>query len=329
MSVCCANSWRNRGWPMTRMLEPTQYGRVAVVMGGTSAERDISLLSGAAVLDALLRSGVDAIGIDADRGLLQKLRDEQIERVFIMLHGRDGEDGKLQGALEWMGLPYTGSGVLASALAMDKQRSKLLWQRLGISTPAFHALHADTDWSQILRELGPCFVKPVCEGSSIGIGGAETVAELAEAWRRASQYDTRVMAESWIRGREFTVALLDDKVLPVIELRSPNRFYDYEAKYLSEKTRYLCPAELGKAETSMLQQMALEAYRALGCAGWGRIDAMQDETGQFWLLEANTAPGMTSHSLVPMAAQAAGIDFDTLVLRILHTSTLSRNTGHD
>jgi D-alanine-D-alanine ligase len=313
---------------MSKLLKPEQYGRVAVVMGGMSAERDVSLKSGAAVLDSLLRSGVDAIGIDADRSLLKKLREAQADRVFIMLHGRDGEDGKLQGALEWMGLPYTGSGVLASALAMDKQRSKLLWQRIGISTPAFHELTADSDWQQVLRELGPCFVKPVCEGSSIGIGGAESVAELQEAWRKASQYDARVMAESWIRGREFTVALLDDKVLPVIELRSPNSFYDYEAKYLSEKTQYLCPAELDRADTSMLQQMALEAYRALGCSGWARVDAMRDEKGQFWLLEVNTAPGMTGHSLVPMAAKAAGIDFDELVLRVLHTSMQVRSSAH-
>lgn len=313
---------------MSKALAPEKYGRVAVVMGGSSAEREVSLVSGAAVLDSLLRSGVDAVGIDADHSLLQKLRDARVERVFIMLHGRDGEDGKLQGALEWMGLPYTGSGVLASALAMDKQRSKLVWQRLGINTPPFHELVADTDWSQILRELGPCFVKPVNEGSSIGIGGAETVAELMEAWRRASQYDSRVMAESWIKGREFTVALLDDKVLPVIELRSPNKFYDYEAKYVSDKTQYICPAELTKAETSLLQQMALEAYRALGCSGWGRVDAMQDQKGQFWLLEVNTAPGMTSHSLVPMAAKAQGISFDELVLRILNTSMHAGNSHH-
>jgi len=313
---------------MNKQLAAEKYGRVAVVMGGTSSERDISLLSGGAVLDALLRSGVNAIGIDADKSLLEKLRAEQVERVFIMLHGRDGEDGKLQGALEWMGLPYTGSGVLASALAMDKQRSKLVWQRIGLSTPPFHELTADTDFSQVLRELGPCFVKPVNEGSSIGIGGAETVSELMEAWRRASQYDHRVMAESWIRGREFTVGLLDEKVLPVIELRSPNKFYDYEAKYLSEKTQYLCPAELSRPETTMLQQMSLEAYRALGCSGWGRVDAMQDEKGQFWLLEVNTAPGMTSHSLVPMAAKAHGLDFDALVMRILHTSTCDRSGRH-
>ena len=313
---------------MNKLLAPQQYGRVAVVMGGSSAERDISLLSGGAVLNALLRNGVNAIGIDADRTLLDQLRAERVERVFIMLHGRDGEDGKLQGALEWMGLPYTGSGVLASALAMDKQRSKLVWQRLGISTPPFHELTSASDFSQVLRELGPCFVKPVNEGSSIGIGGAETVAELMEAWRRASQYDSRVMAESWIRGREFTVALLDDKVLPVIELRSPNKFYDYEAKYISDKTEYLCPADLSKADTAILQQMALEAYRALGCSGWGRVDAMQDAKGQFWLLEVNTAPGMTSHSLVPMAARAHGLDFDTLVMHILHTSAHDRSGHH-
>jgi D-alanine-D-alanine ligase len=313
---------------MSRHIAPEKFGRVAVVMGGRSAEREISLISGSAVLDSLLRSGVNAIGIDADGSLMERLRAEQADRVFIILHGRDGEDGKLQGALEWLGLPYTGSGVLASALAMDKQRSKLLWQRLGINTPPFHHLAADTDWSQVLRELGPCFVKPVSEGSSIGIGGAETVAELMEAWRKASQYDSQVMAESWIRGREFTVALLDDKVLPVVELKSPNKFYDYEAKYVSDKTEYVCPAVLSKAETSMLQQMALESYRALGCSGWGRVDVMQDAKGQFWVLEVNTAPGMTSHSLVPMAAKASGIEFDSLVLRILDTSMRARDLHH-
>jgi len=313
---------------MTRLLKAGQYGRVAVVMGGRSAERDISLLSGGAVLDSLLRSGIDAVGIDADMTLLQKLRNEKVDRVFIMLHGRDGEDGKLQGALEWMGLPYTGSGVLASALAMDKIRSKLIWQRLGINTPAFVELREDSDFPQVLRNLGPCFVKPVSEGSSIGIGGAETVAELHEAFKRAYAFDKAVMAESWIRGREFTVALLDDKVLPVIELKSANSFYDYEAKYLSDKTQYLCPCELSHADTAMLQQMSLEAYRALGCSGWGRVDAMQDANGQFWLLEVNTAPGMTSHSLVPMAARANGLDFDTLVMRVLHTSMQAKGAVH-
>lgn len=308
---------------MPKPWAPAKYGKVAVVMGGRSAERDISLISGKAVLESLLRSKVDAIGIDAGADLLDKLRSERIERVFIMLHGRDGEDGKLQGALEWMGIPYTGSGVLASALAMDKVRSKLVWQRLGINTPPFAELRPDTDFSQVLRQLGPCFVKPVKEGSSIGIGGAETVGELEEAFAKAYAFDHAVMAESWIRGREFTVTLLEDRVLPIIELQSANRFYDYEAKYLSDATRYLCPCDLGKGERAILAQMSLEAYRAIGCTGWGRVDAMQDEQGQFWLLEVNTTPGMTSHSLVPMAATADGIDFDTLVMRILHSSTRS------
>lgn len=305
---------------MTRLWSAGRYGKVAVVMGGHSAEREISLISGNAVLESLLRSKVDAVGIDAGNDLLERLRAEAVDRVFVMLHGRDGEDGKLQGALEWMGIPYTGSGVLASALAMDKVRSKLVWQRLGINTPPFVELHPDSDFSQVLRQLGPCFVKPVNEGSSIGIGGAETVAELQEAFEKAFSFDQAVMAESWIRGREFTVTLLENRVLPIIELQSANRFYDYEAKYLSDDTRYLCPCKLPRGERAMLAQMSLEAYRAIGCSGWGRVDAMQDAQGQFWLLEVNTAPGMTSHSLVPMAAAADGMDFDTLVMNILHSS---------
>jgi len=313
---------------MIKLWPAKKYGRVAVVMGGTSAEREISLLSGAAALQALLNQGVDAVGIDADNNLLQRLREEKADRVFIMLHGRDGEDGKLQGALEWMGLPYTGSGVLASALAMDKMRCKLIWQRQGINTPPFIELNENSDWAQVMRQLGTCFVKPVNEGSSIGIGGANTALELEQAWRKAREFDAVVMAESWVRGREFTVALLQDKVLPVIELKSANEFYDYEAKYLSDKTGYVCPAKLSPADTSILQQMSLEAYRSVGCTGWGRVDAMQDSNGQFWLLEVNTAPGMTSHSLVPMAAGASGIDFDTLVLRILHSSVRGREAQH-
>lgn len=301
-------------WPAER------YGRVAVVMGGSSAEREISLISGSAVLESLLRSKVDAVGIDAGSDLLERLRAERIERVMVMMHGRDGEDGKLQGALEWMGLPYTGSGVLASALAMDKIRSKLVWQRLGISTPPFMELHPGMDFAAVLRELGPCFVKPVCEGSSIGIGGAETLEQLQEVFAKAWTYDHAVLAESWIRGREFTVAVLEGQVLPIVELKSANAFYDHEAKYFSDETRYFCPCDLSDSERDTLAQMALDAWHALGCSGWGRIDAMQDGNGQFWLLEANTVPGMTSHSLVPMAAKAAGMDFDTLVLHILHTS---------
>jgi D-alanine-D-alanine ligase len=304
-----------------------RYGKVAVVMGGRSAERDISLLSGTAVLAALRRSGVHVIGIDADTTLLQRLRDERVDRVFIMLHGRDGEDGKLQGALEWLGIPYTGSGVLASALAMDKIRSKLIWQRLDLATPDFVQLQQDMDFAAVLAQLGPCFVKPVSEGSSIGIGGAATVAELEAAWHTAHGYDSVVLAESWIRGSEYTVAILDDEPLPIVAMQTGNAFYDYEAKYLSDATCYQCPCDLDAAATAELQQLALAAYRTVGCSGWGRVDVMRDQAGRFWLLEVNTVPGMTSHSLVPMAAVAAGLGFDQLVLRILDSSLQPRATG--
>lgn len=305
---------------MNAQRAASEYGRVAVVMGGTSAEREVSLQSGAAVLQALRQNGVDAVGIDADRSLPQRLRDEKVERVFIILHGRDGEDGKLQGALEWLGLPYTGSGVLASALAMDKVLSKLLWQRLGYSTPDFVVLRAATDFGAVMAQLGPCFVKPVNEGSSIGIAGADTTAQLEAAYREASRFDSEVLAERWIKGREYTVGILGDEILPVIELQSANAFYDYEAKYLSDATRYLCPCDLAPDEAGQLQTMAMAAYKSLGCSGWGRIDAMRDSDGRFWLLEANTTPGMTSHSLVPMAAKAAGYSMEQLVLRILDSS---------
>jgi D-alanine-D-alanine ligase len=299
---------------------PVDYGKVAVVMGGTSAEREVSLLSGNAVLQALQNSKFNVIGIDADKTLLQKLKQEQVQRVFIILHGRDGEDGKLQGALEWLGLPYTGSGVLASALAMDKVRTKLIWQNLGIATPPFELLRPDSDFGAVLKRLGPCFVKPVNEGSSIGIGGADTVEQLEAAFRKAYSYDKEVLAETWIKGREYSVAILGDEVLPPIELRTKNVFYDYEAKYLSDETQYVCPAELTTQETKQLQDMVLAAYKAVGCTGWGRVDAMRGADGRFFLLEVNTAPGMTSHSLVPMAAKAAGYSFEQLVWRILDSS---------
>ncbi len=299
---------------------PIDYGKVAVVMGGTSAEREVSLLSGNAVLKALQNNKLNVIGIDADKTLLQKLKLEQVQRVFIILHGRDGEDGKLQGALEWLGLPYTGSGVLASALAMDKVRTKLIWQNLGIATPSFELLRPGSDFAAVLKRLGPCFVKPVNEGSSIGIGGADTVEQLEAAFRKAYSYDKEVLAETWIKGREYSVAILGDEVLPPIELRTKNVFYDYEAKYLSDETQYICPAELTAQETKQLQDMVLAAYKAVGCTGWGRVDAMRGADGRFSLLEVNTAPGMTSHSLVPMAAKAAGYSFEQLVLRILDSS---------
>lgn len=310
------------------MRAPQSYGKVAVVMGGRSSEREISLLSGNAVLASLQRSGVDVIGIDADTTLLQKLRAEKADRVVIMLHGRDGEDGKLQGALEWLGMPYTGSGVLASALAMDKVRTKLVWKQLGIATPDFVMLDDTTDFAAVLARLGPCFVKPVNEGSSIGVGGAETIEQLREVYASARAYDNEVLAEHWIKGREYSVPILGDTVLPIIELQTDNAFYDYEAKYLSDDTRYVCPAVLTPAETELLQTMSLDAYKAVGCTGWGRVDAMRAKDGRFWLLEVNTVPGMTSHSLVPMAAQAAGISFDALVLQILDSSFAPRGLQH-
>jgi D-alanine-D-alanine ligase len=310
---------------MSEVLQPEAYGKVAVVMGGRSSEREISLMSGAAVLEGLRNKGIDAIGIDADTHLLDVLRREKIDRVFIALHGRDGEDGKLQGALEWMGLPYTGSGVLASSLAMDKVRCKLVWQQLGISTPPFVKLTPELGAQEVLDQLGPCFIKPVNEGSSIGVGSATNVEQFRAIWNAAAQFDQEVMAERWIEGREYTVTILEDRALPIIELRSANAFYDYQAKYFSDDTRYLCPCDLDAEATHELQTLALRAYRAVGCSGWGRVDAMRDAQGRFWLLEVNTVPGMTSHSLVPMAARAAGIDFDTLVLRILHGSLREEN----
>ncbi len=299
---------------------PGDYGKVGVVMGGSSAEREVSLLSGNAVLSALQRSKVNAVGIDAGKDLLQKLTGEHIDRVFIILHGRDGEDGKLQGALDWLGLPYTGSGVLASALAMDKVRTKRVWLNLGIATPPFELLRPGSDFAAVLKRLGPCFVKPVNEGSSIGACGVETPEQMEAAFSKAHSYDREVLAESWIKGREYTVAILGDEVLPVVELETKNTFYDYEAKYLSDETRYQVPANLDAAATKQLQDMAYAAYHAVGCTGWGRVDAMRGADGRFWLLEVNTAPGMTSHSLVPKAAQAAGYSFEQLVLRILDSS---------
>jgi D-alanine-D-alanine ligase len=307
----------------------TDYGRVAVLMGGHSAEREISLLSGTAVLEALLRQGVDAIGIDADISLAGKLRDARVDRAFIALHGRDGEDGKVQGALEWMGIPYTGSGVLASALAMDKVRCKQIWLQVGISTPPYMVMSGNTDPAAVLQTLGSCFIKPVNEGSSIGISSAETVSQLANALALAGRYDQEIMAERWIRGREYTISILNGRVLPVIELVSANDFYDFEAKYTSDDTRYLCPCDLDPAANAELQSLALRAHDAVGCKGWGRVDAMRDESGKFWLLEINTVPGMTSHSLVPMAAKAAGIGFDELVLQILQTSFSLASGGED
>jgi len=298
-----------------------RFGKVAVLYGGTSAEREVSLVSGKAVLEALVRSGVDAVGIDAGAGLIAELEALAPDRVFIALHGPGGEDGTLQGALEYLGLPYTGSGVLASALAMDKLRTKLLWKGAGIPTAPFAVLAADSNWQQVLDELGgTAMVKPAREGSSIGMAKATSESELEAAWRAADAHKGGVIAEAWLPGEEYTVAILNGRALPVIKLETDRGFYDYEAKYLRDDTRYLCPCGLAPERERVLQALCERAFVSLGCKGWGRVDAMVNDAGEFQLLEVNTVPGMTSHSLVPMAALAQGMDFDALVLAILATS---------
>lgn len=298
--------------------DPRRFGRVAVLYGGRSAEREISLKSGAAVLRGLLDAGVDAYGIDAGADLLHQLLASPPDRVFIALHGRGGEDGTVQGALEWLGIPYTGSGVMAAALAMDKLRCKQLWQGVGLPTARFAVLEGGCDWAAVLAELGgDAMVKPVHEGSSLGMARARSAAELEQAWRAACAYDTGVIAESWISGAEYTVAILGDRALPAIRLETAREFYDYEAKYLRDDTRYLCPCGLSAVREAELQALALRAFASLDARGWGRVDVMTDAAGRWYLLEVNTVPGMTDHSLVPMAATAAGLSFPDLVVDIL------------
>jgi D-alanine-D-alanine ligase len=292
-------------------------GKVAVLMGGWAAEREVSLVSGQAVLEGLRRRGVDAHGIDVGRDILQVLAAGGYDRAFIVLHGRGGEDGVIQGALEILGLPYTGSGVLGSAIGMDKYRTKLVWQSLGIPTPGFAVIDSEQDLVAA-EELGfPLMIKPTREGSSIGMARAMDAAELRGAWQAAAAFNCPVLAEQWIRGTEYTVAVLDDQALPMIRLQTPNLFYDYQAKYESEQTQYHVPCGLDADKEQELQALVMRAFRAIDARGWGRIDLFLDDEQRPWLIEANTVPGMTSHSLVPMAAKAAGIDFDELVWRIL------------
>jgi D-alanine-D-alanine ligase len=302
------------------------------VYGGTSAEREVSLTSGKAVYEALRRKGVDAHALDAfGTELLRLLQQGGFDRAFIVLHGRGGEDGVLQGALEMLGLPYTGSGVLGSALGMDKVRTKHVWQALGLPTPEFAVLNHPDDVSRALQEIGlPLIVKPAREGSTLGITQVTTPDALHPAWQAALAYDTDVVAERYIQGAEYTASLLGGEALPLIRIEAASGFYDYQAKYVANDTLYHCPCGLDQQRERELQQLAVRAFEALGCSGWGRVDFMVDAAGQPWLLEANTVPGMTSHSLVPMAARAAGMDFDTLVWRILETSlTASRaEAGH-
>jgi D-alanine-D-alanine ligase len=294
------------------------FGKVAVLFGGRSAEREVSLKSGAAVLEALLRSGVDAYPFDPAVQNLQALVDDGFDRVFIALHGRYGEDGTVQGALELLGMPYTGSGVMASALGMDKWRTKLVWQAAGLPIPDYVLLDEYSDWKEVEQRLEmPLFVKPANEGSSVGISKVKTVSELPAAYREAARYDPLVLAESYIGGGEYTVALLGDQALPVIKIVPASEFYDYEAKYLRNDTRYLCPSDLNAEQEAGMQRLAKQAFALIGGQGWGRVDFLMNESGQSYLLEANTSPGMTDHSLVPMAARQAGISFEQLVLRIL------------
>ncbi len=294
------------------------FGKVAVLLGGRSAEREVSLKSGAMVLGALRAMGVDAHAFDPQQRDLAALIAEKFDRAFIALHGRYGEDGTMQGALELLGIPYTGSGVLASALAMDKWRTKLVWQAAGIPTPPYELLTQASDFKAVLARLGlPLMVKPANEGSSIGMSKVCAAADLEEAYALAANYDHVVIAEQFIEGTELTAGVLAGEALPLIRLETPRTFYDYDAKYVSNDTRYILPCGLEAEAEREVQRRVLDAFNALGCAGWGRVDLMLDAKGSPWFIEVNTSPGMTDHSLVPMAARHVGLSFEDLVLRIL------------
>lgn len=298
-----------------------RFGKVAVLYGGWAAERPVSLKSGAAVLAALQESSVDAHGIDVDRNILGVLQAGKYDRVFNILHGRGGEDGVIQGALELLGLPYTGCGVKASAISMDKLMTKRLWLGAGLPTPHYRVLTAETDFDAVVADLGlPLIVKPASEGSSIGISKVTEAAALKSAYEAAVQSDPVVIVEQWITGSEYTAGILAGEPLPLIRVEVPGVFYDYEAKYISNDTRYFCPCGLTETEEFHVRQLALQAFAAVGGRGWGRVDMMRDQQGNTWLIEVNTNPGMTDHSLVPMAARAVGMDFKALVLRILETT---------
>ena len=300
-----------------RVQDPKAFGRVAVLMGGRSAEREVSLKSGRAVHGALLQRGVDAHSVDAGESVLQQLG-RDFDRVFIALHGRGGEDGVIQGALETLGLPYTGSGVLGSALGMDKLRSKWLWQSLGLAVPEFVVIDDGIKSDELIAKLGlPLMIKPSREGSSLGMSKVTEAAQLPAALTAARQLDDCVIAERFIQGGEYTCAILGREALPMIRIETPRAFYDYQAKYFADDTRYVCPCGLGHAQETEFQRLALKAFDALDCRGWGRVDFMVDDTGRPWLIEVNTVPGLTDHSLVPMAARQAGLSFDELVWRIL------------
>jgi D-alanine-D-alanine ligase len=295
-----------------------EFGKVAVLLGGRSAEREISLKSGGAVLAALQRAGVDAHGFDPAERDLAELKQQGFARVFIALHGRYGEDGTVQGALELLGIPYTGSGVMASALGMDKWRTKLLWQAVGLPVPEYELLDAGSDFAAVEMKLGlPLFVKPAREGSSIGITKVKVAGGLKAAYEEAARHDDLVIAERAITGGEYTVGILGDEALPAIRIVPATEFYDYEAKYFRDDTQYRCPCGLPPEQERAIQAEARKAFDVVGCKGWGRVDFLMDEAGRHYFLEVNTAPGMTDHSLVPMAARARGMSFEALVMNIL------------
>lgn len=299
----------------------TKYGKVAVLMGGSSSEREVSLMSGSGVLQALQAHGVDAHKFDPAEKPLGALVDEGFSRAFLILHGPFGEDGTVQGALEVLGIPYTGCGVMASAIGMDKLRTKLVWKALDLPIPDFVLLHADSNWEEVAERLGlPIFVKPACEGSSVGVIKVKSVAELAAAFAEASKYDDVVLAEQFIGGGEYTAAVLDGEVLPAIKIEPATEFYDYDAKYFRDDTVYRCPCGLPADVETQIAAHVKRAFWAIGGRSWGRVDFLMDEAGKPYLLEVNTAPGMTSHSLFPMAARQAGLSYEELVLRILDTT---------
>jgi D-alanine-D-alanine ligase len=299
----------------------SRFGKVAVLMGGPSAEREISLLSGGAVLEALLDHGVDAHAFDPAERALCDLKHDRFDRAFVALHGRFGEDGTVQGALETMKIPYTGSGVMASALAMDKWRTKLVWLAAGIPTPRYVILDAQSDWADVARTLGlPLIVKPAHEGSTLGLTKAVSVEQLPPAYAAAAKYDPLVLAEAFVDGIEVTASILGEQALPLVRIDAPAGNYDYHNKYFTDATKYYCPSGIGAEAESDIRRVALDAFRVLGCTGWGRADAILRADGTCSFLEMNTVPGLTGHSLVPMAAKQAGMTFADLALAILETA---------
>lgn len=295
----------------------TESGHVLVLKGGMSAEREISLLSGDAVFEGLQRLGVNSTLLDVTDELVVDLKRLNPDLVFIMLHGQGGEDGVTQGLLEAMRIPYTGSGVLASALAMDKIKSKLIWQQLGLQTADFLILDSDTDWQEVIADFGKVVVKPANGGSSLGIAIVNDAESLQRQYKATSKFDSVVMAEKCIVGNEYSVGILEDQILPTVELRTNRQFFDFDAKYVDEGTEIICPPELSEAKQLELNQLARAAFESLGCKGLARVDVMQDENEEFYLLELNTVPGMTAHSFIPVAAEKSGTDFDELLLKIL------------